>query len=152
MKNPFKTQLKAEGLPYRPILGEASAKTVKGEKIGYLTAICYLVPDAKLCPFAELAGCFEPCLKSAGRGAFNSTPRARAAKTRFFYENQRAFMLSLAADIWSENRRAERLGFQLLVRPNGTSDIPFENIKIDGLTIFQMFPHVQINDRKLHLH
>lgn len=150
MKNPYKTQLRAEGLPYRPILGEASAKTVKGEKIGYLTAICYLVPDAKLCPFAELAGCFDACLKSAGRGAFNSTQRARAAKTRFFYENQRAFMLSLAADIWSENRRAERLGFQLLVRPNGTSDIPFENIKIDGLTIFQLFPHVQFYDYTKH--
>lgn len=27
MKNPFKAQLKSEGLPYRPILGEASAKT-----------------------------------------------------------------------------------------------------------------------------
>ena len=150
MKNPFKAQLRAEGLPYRPILGEASAKTVKGEKIGYLTAICYLVPDEKLCPFAKLAGCFDPCLKSAGRGAFNSTQRARAAKTRFFYENQRAFMLSLAADIWSENRRAERLGFQLLVRPNGTSDIPFENIKIDGLTIFQMFPTVQFYDYTKH--
>jgi hypothetical protein len=40
MKNPYKTQLQAEGLPYRPILGESSAKTIKGEKIGYLTAIC----------------------------------------------------------------------------------------------------------------
>ncbi len=45
MKNPFKLQLKRENLEYRPILGESSAKTVKGEKIGYLTAICYLVPD-----------------------------------------------------------------------------------------------------------
>lgn len=150
MKNPFKAQLKAEGLPYRPILGEASAKTVKGEKIGYLTAICYLVPDAKLCPFAHLAGCFDPCLKSAGRGAFNSTQRARAAKTRFFYENQRAFMLSMCADIWTESRRAERLGFQLLVRPNGTSDIPYENIKIDGLTIFQMFPDITFYDYTKH--
>lgn len=150
MKNPFKAQLKAEGLPYRPILGEASAKTVKGEKIGYLTAICYLVPDAKLCPFAHLAGCFEPCLKSAGRGAFNAVQRARAAKTLFFYENQRAFMLSMCADIWTESRRAERLGLELLVRPNGTSDIPYENIKIDGLTIFQMFPNVQFYDYTKH--
>lgn len=150
MKNPFKAQLKSEGLPYRPILGEASAKTVKGEKIGYLTAICYLVPDAKLCPFARLAGCFEPCLKSAGRGAFNAVQRARAAKTLFFYENQRAFMLSMCADVWTESRRAERLGLELLVRPNGTSDIPYENIKIGGLTIFQMFPDVQFYDYTKH--
>lgn len=150
MHNPFKTQLKAENLPYRPILGESSAKTVKGEKLGYLTAICYLVPDEKLCPFAKLAGCFYPCLKSAGRGAFNSVQIAREAKTRFFYENQRAFMLSLCADIWSHKRRADKLGLIALVRPNGTSDIPFENIQIDGKTIFQIFPEIQFYDYTKH--
>lgn len=150
MRNPYKMQLQAEGLPYRPILGESSAKTVKGEKIGFLTAICYLVPDEKLCPFAQMAGCFEGCLKSAGRGAFNSTQRARAAKTAFFRENQRAFMLSMAADIWALQRRAEKLGLTPLVRPNGTSDIPFENIQIDGKTIFQMFADVQFYDYTKH--
>ena len=150
MKNPFKTQLQAEGLQYRPILGESSAKTVKGEKIGYLTAICYLVPDEKLCPFAIMAGCFDGCLKSAGRGAFNSVQAARAAKTRFFYDNQRAFMLSLCADIWTHQRRAEKLGLIPLVRPNGTSDIPFENILIDGRTIFQIFADVQFYDYTKH--
>lgn len=150
MKNPYKLQLLSENLPYRPILGESSAKTIKGEKIGYLTAICYLVPDQKLCPFAILAGCFEGCLKSAGRGAFNSVQRARAAKTAFFYENQRAFMLSLAADIWSHMRRAEKLGLIPLVRPNGTSDIAFENILVNGKTIFQMFPDVQFYDYTKH--
>lgn len=150
MINPFKAQLKRENLPYRPILGESSAKTVKGEKIGYLTAICYLVPDERLCPFAKLAGCFDPCLNKAGRGAFDSTQRARAAKTRFFYENQRAFMLSLCADIWSHARRAEKLGLIPLVRPNGTSDIPFENIQIDGKTVFQMFPDIQFYDYTKH--
>jgi hypothetical protein len=150
MQNPFKLQLKREGLPYRPILGESSAKTIKGQKIGYLTAICYLVPDEKLCPFAIMAGCFDGCLKSAGRGAFNAVQAARAAKTAFFRENQRAFMLSMAADIWSHTRRAEKLGLIPLVRPNGTSDIPFENILIDGKTIFQMFPDVQWYDYTKH--
>ncbi len=150
MKNPFKTQLQAEGLQYRPILGESSAKTVKGEKIGYLTAICYLVPDEKLCPFAKLAGCFDGCLNTAGRGAFNSTQKARAAKTAFFRNNQRAFMLSLCADIWTHKRRAEKLGLIPLVRPNGTSDIPFENIQIDGRTIFQIFADVQFYDYTKH--
>jgi hypothetical protein len=150
MQNPFKLQLKAENLPYRRILGESSAKTIKGEKIGYLTAICYLVPDAKLCPFAQSAGCFEPCLKSAGRGAFNSVQKARAEKTAFFYENQRAFMLSLCADIWSHIRRAANLNLIPLVRPNGTSDIPFENILIDGRTIFQIFADCMFYDYTKH--
>lgn len=150
MQNPYKLQLKAEKLPYRRILGESSAKTIKGEKIGFLTAICYLVPDVKLCPFAQSAGCFEPCLKSAGRGAFNSVQKARAEKTAFFYENQRAFMLSMAADVWSHMRRAKRLKLIPLVRPNGTSDIPFENITIDGLTIFQIFADCQFYDYTKH--
>jgi hypothetical protein len=150
MRNPYKMQLQAEGLPYRPILGESSAKTIKGEKIGFLTAICYLVPDEKLCPFAQMAGCFEGCLKSAGRGAFNSTQKARAAKTAFFRDNQRAFMLSMAADIWALQRRAEKLGLTPLVRPNGTSDIPFENILIDGRTIFEIFAGVQFYDYTKH--
>ena len=150
MQNPFKLQLKSEGLTYRPILGISSTKTIKGQKIGYLTAICYLVPDAKLCPFAIQAGCFDGCLNTAGRGAFNSTQRARAAKTAFFYENQRAFMLTMCADIWSHMRKAEKLGLIPLVRPNGTSDIAFENIQIDGKTIFQIFPTVQFYDYTKH--
>jgi len=150
MQNPYKLQLKAEGLPYRTILGESSAKTIKGEKIGYLTGIVYLVPDAKLCPFAIMAGCFDPCLKSAGRGAFNSVQKARAEKTEFFKTNQRAFMLSLCADIWSLARKADRLALIPLVRPNGTSDIPFENILIDGKTIFQIFANVQFYDYTKH--
>ena len=150
MQNPYKAQLKRENLSYKPILGESSAKTIKGEKIGYLTAICYLVPDERLCPFAKLAGCFDGCLNTAGRGAFNSTQKARAAKTQFFYDNQRAFMLSLCADIWTHKRRAEKLGLIPLVRPNGTSDIPFENIQIDGKTIFQMFSDVQFYDYTKH--
>lgn len=150
MKNPYKLQLKREGLEYRPILGESSAKTIKGQKIGYLTAICYLVPDEKICPFAKLAGCFEGCLNTAGRGAFNSTQNARAKKTAFFKENQRAFMLSMAADIWAHARKAEKLGLIPLVRPNGTSDIPFENIQINGKTIFQLFPKITFYDYTKH--
>jgi len=79
MKNPYKVILKTLGLPYKTILGESSAKTIKGQSIGYLTGIVYLVPDETICPLARLAGCFEGCLNSAGRGAFNSVQKARKA-------------------------------------------------------------------------
>ena len=151
MKNPYKTILAARGLPYKTILGESSAKTIKGEKIGYLTGIVYLVPDEIICPLAKLAGCFEGCLKSAGRGAFNSVQIARQAKTQFFYNNREAFMLSLCADVWSIANKAKRIGLNPLVRPNGTSDIAFENIIVhDGKTIFQLFPDVQFYDYTKH--
>jgi hypothetical protein len=147
MNNPYKTILKSLGLTYKTILGESSAKTVKGEKIGFLTGIVYLVPDHNLCPLARAAGCFEGCLKSAGRGAFNTVQLARQSKTDYFYNNQVAFLLSLAADIWSLERRAKSLGLIPLVRPNGTSDIPYENLIVwDNKTIFQLFPEIQFYD------
>lgn len=151
MRNPYKTQLAALGLTYKRILGESSTKTIKGEKLGFLTGIVYLVPDAKICAMAKLAGCLVPCLNSAGRGAFNSVQLARGAKTQFFYTNQQAFLLSLAADIWTLQNKAAKLGFTPLVRPNGTSDIPYENLPvIDGLNIFQLFPQVQFYDYTKH--
>ena len=39
MRNPYKTILQNEGLPYKTLLGTSSTKTVKGEKLGFLTAI-----------------------------------------------------------------------------------------------------------------
>ena len=151
MKNPYKQILRSLGLPYRPILGESSAKTIKGESIGFLTGIVYLTPDDELCPLARLAGCLGPCLKSAGRGAFNSVQKARKAKTEFFKNNRDAFMLSMCADVWSLERKARKLGMIPLVRPNGTSDIPFENIPVVmGQTMFQLFPRIQFYDYTKH--
>jgi len=151
MKNPYKTILQNEGLPYKTLLGTSSTKTVKGEKLGFLTAILYLTPNDDLCPLARLAGCMEGCLYSSGRGAFNSVQKARQAKTDFWYANQRAFLLSICADIWRLHRSAALINQKLLVRPNGTSDIPWENYPIiDGKTIFQLFPDVQFYDYTKH--
>ena len=151
MQNPYKQLIKNLGLTYRPILGTASAKTIKGEKFNFLTAILYLKPDTKICAMATLAGCLTPCLQSAGRGAFNKIQAQRLAKTVFFKEHQQAFMLSMCADVWTLQRKALRMGFTLLVRPNGTSDILWENIIVlDDKNIFQLFPNVQWYDYTKH--
>jgi hypothetical protein len=152
MRNPYKSKLRALGLPYRPILGEASSKTIKGQKLNFLTGILYLSPDDELCPHARLAGCMAACLRSAGRGQFDSVQDARAAKTAFYRENLEAFMLSFCADVWTLVRKASKLGMTPLVRPNGTSDIPWENIIVQayGKTIFQIFPDVQFYDYTKH--
>jgi hypothetical protein len=144
MKNPYKTQT------YRPILGQASAKTIKGEKIGFLTGIVYLVPSIRVCAYSAIAGCLKPCLSTAGRGAQHKVQRARQAKTDFFHARPDEFMRALAADIWSLQRRAEKLGMVPLVRLNGTSDILWENVRLDGRTIFEMFPDVQFYDYTKH--
>ena len=151
MRNPYKARIAALGLTYRPILGTASAKTVKGQQIGMLTGIIYLVPDATICSMARLAGCMTPCLATAGRGAQHKIQRQRQAKTDFFKNDQRAFMLSFAADVWTLARSAAKRKMTPLVRPNGTSDILWENIEVcDGKNIFQCFPDVQFYDYTKH--
>lgn len=151
MRNPYKMILQREGLPYKTLLGTSSTKTVKGERLGFLTAILYLTPDDNICAMARLAGCMEGCLYSSGRGAFNSVQNARKVKTDFWYANQRAFLLSLCADVWSLHRSAAKSNQKLLVRPNGTSDIPWENFRVlDDKTIFQLFPDVQFYDYTKH--
>ena len=151
MRNPYKTKLQALNLPYKTILGTASAKTVKGEKIGYLTAIVYLKPSIKICAHSKLAGCLNPCLQSAGRGAFNSVQVARESKTRFYFEHREAFLLSIAADIWSLVNTAANKMLTPLVRLNGTSDIDYENLIVcDDKNIFQLFPDVQFYDYTKH--
>ena len=151
MTNPYKLIIRREGLIYKKLLGTASTKTIKGEKLGYLTAILYLTPNDDLCPLARLAGCMEGCLYSAGRGAFTSIQKARKAKTDFWYSDQRSFLLSLCADIWTLKYYARKKDQKLLIRLNGTSDILWENYKIlHDQTIFQMFPDEIFYDYTKH--
>lgn len=131
---------------------DTNAKTVKGQKLGFMTGILYLAPfnlsGYQVCAMAEKAKCHEPCLNKAGRGAFDSTQAARIRKTRWFFERRESFMQALIYSINALIRKAEREGFIPLVRLNGTSDIRWENIKIDkqGRNIFELFPTIQFYD------
>ena len=128
----------------------ADAKTIKGQKFGYLTGILYLAPSDisghQVCPSADLAGCKVACLYTAGRGAMTYTQKARIAKTKRFFEERDAFMGDLIYSIKALQRKAERMGLTPLVRLNGTSDIAYENIYYGGLNIFEHFPTLAFYD------
>ena len=123
----------------------ADAKTVKGEKKGFLTGILYLSPanssGENVCPMAAIAACDLPCLVTAGRGAMTKVAMARLRKTLFFLQYRAEFMAVLANDIKRGERMAAKQGFSLVIRLNGTSDIRWER-----LGIIQAFPHVQFMD------
>jgi hypothetical protein len=138
----------------------ADAKTVKGEKQGYLTGILYLAPHTiagigNLCPDAT-KGCRAACLYTAGRGAFNSVQTARIAKTKRFKADRAGFMADLVKDIAALVRKAKRAGLIPVVRLNGTSDLPWENIgpvnydrdggRFQAANIMAAFPDVQFYD------
>lgn len=151
---------------------DANAKTVKGQKRGYLTAVLYLTPSdvsgVQTCPTSEVAGCAAGCLNTAGRGGMapnratftapngetlpdNTVQRARLARTRLFNTDRSRFLGQLVAEINAARRKARKRRKTLAVRLNGTSDIRWENIPVtvDGVDyphIFAAFPTLQFYD------
>jgi hypothetical protein len=133
------------------LLGIGSdAKTVKGQKKGYLTAITYLAPSdasgvTNTCPSAS-KGCRKACLFTSGRGRMSNVMQARINKTKFFVDDENAFMLQLKKENTAFIKRASKLNLIPCERLNGTSDIAWEDIKLDGKNIMEHFPDLQFYD------
>jgi len=132
------------------LLTVGNTKTVKGEAKGYRTFILHLAP-AKLsgynvCPMAS-AGCAAACLNTAGRGRFDKIQAARIRKTKLFFEDRPAFMAMLVKDIHAAIRNADRENLTPVFRLNGTSDLRWETVPVDGYAnIMAMFPTIQFYD------
>ena len=121
------------------------AKTIKGEKKGYLTGILYLAPatvasNRSVCPFST-AGCRRVCLYTAGRGGFNLVQQARIRKTKEWLSDPKGFIQLLEQDIKALIKQAEKKNMTPAVRLNGTSDIQWENYGI-----MEKFPDLQFYD------
>ena len=130
----------------------ADAKTSKGIKENYLTAILYLAPSdeagrGNLCPHAS-EGCRAACLFTAGRGKFSNVRTARINKTLRWFDDRRAFLADIVSDIRRLESYCTKHGFRPAVRLNGTSDIPWENVVLpdQGGNIMAEFPGVQFYD------
>lgn len=113
----------------------SDAKTVKGEKKGYLTGILYLIPNKILCPCCS-AGCRKACLVSAGHGQMHSVVKARARKTQMYLHKFNMFKKFLIEDIKELIKKAEKKSLTPCVRINGTSDIDIEEVFGDVLDMF----------------
>lgn len=131
-----------------------NAKTIKGDGDEYLTAILYMTPykvmvDGKLfnsCSMAAMASCIDGCLYTAGRGAFNNVQTARQRKAEWFYRDRDSFMSQLVIDVTKFADYCRKRDIQPCIRLNGTTDIRWELILIDGKNIFELFPSVQWYD------
>lgn len=124
---------------------DGSVKVIKGNKYGFRTAILYLAPynlsGINVCAMAAIAMCHKPCLNKAGRGMMTINQIARLRKTLFLQQYPEQAIAMIKHEIALLQARAERDGWSLLVRLNGTSDRRWEN---DG--IMQAFPNVQFYD------
>lgn len=126
------------------LFNQQNAKTVKGEKLGYLTLILYLAPaksagieGVNVCPYAT-PGCEAACLNTAGRGVYQKVQDARIAKTHAMFNDRLAFLAKCEDEIRNAQKRAALLGLKLAVRMNGTSDLPFLDLEMA-----RRFPDVQ---------
>ena len=127
----------------------ADAKTIKGEKKGYLTGILYLLPAdssgiINVCANAT-PGCKASCLNTAGRGAFSSVQQGRMRKTKWLVQDRPGFMEQLHHDIELLAKQAKEQGFKPCVRLNGTSDLPWMAKEMQ-----YQFPKIQFYDYTKH--
>ena len=133
-----------------------SAKIMHSQKYSHQhTYAIYLAP-AKTSGYNTCSHstpeCRMGCLNTSGRAAIeifsglNMIETARIKKTRLFYEEPEFFMQWMFAEIKAKQAKAEREGFYFSVRLNATSDIDWQNVKINDKTIFEIFPDIQFYD------
>jgi hypothetical protein len=132
-------------------------KLKKGRARGFSSAVLHLAPanlsGFNVCQFASV-GCKAACLNTAGHGGIvkkgettNEVQLARIARTSLYFGNRFAFNELLVKAIATHIRRATRKGLTPVMRLNGTSDLPWETIRLnDGRTVLETFPDIQFYD------
>ena len=154
------------------LLTTSNYKTDKGKKFGYLTAILHLAPSdlsgRNVCPMAS-AGCRAACLNTAGQGGMikgsagmcgsdlvtaikagrlvNHVQTARIRRTNDYFDARPEFMTQLVREVANHIKRAAKHNLIPCVRLNGTSDVRWETVAVDGArNIFERYPTVQFYD------
>ena len=126
----------------------ANAKTAKNGH-GVLSYILHLAPaylsGFNVCPAAS-QGCAMACLNTAGRGGIikrgedtNAIQQARIWRTILLHRNPTVFYSLLYEDLNRAVVRGRKLGLPVVVRLNGTSDLPWHDVIGD-------FPTIQFYD------
>lgn len=131
----------------RRILSVANdAKTVKGNRWGFLTGVLYLLPAKRsgfnVCQYAS-KGCAASCLNEAGRGVMQNVQAGRLRKTLLFFQDRKRFMSDLFWSVEALLRQAAREALTPCVRLNGTSDLAWERIAPE---LFAEFSGLQFYD------
>jgi hypothetical protein len=130
-----------------------NAKTIKGQKKKFVTAILYMSPftqnskGVNLCPMAS-NGCASACLFESGFGGiYTNVKQGRIEKTEFYLSNRIAFLDKLVVEISKLEKKFKDSEFTLAIRLNGTTDISYEKqITSNGKTIFDTFKNIQFYD------
>ena len=130
-----------------------NAKTVKGRKYGFMTAILYLASSDQsgfnVCPMAS-QGCKKACLYSSGHGAFNNVQQGRINKTRWYIQERDTFLNQIRKEINAFIIKAKNKNLTPCIRLNGTSDISWEKTGlIEEYKNIQWYDYTKIYKRAL---
>ena len=131
------------------LLNNGNAKTIKGEKLGFITFGLHLAPfnlsGHNVCAWAS-KGCSDACLNTAGRGKFDMVQESRKKKTKWFFNDKENFMRQLVKEISNAIKLASKKDMKPCFRLNLTSDIAWESQKYNGLKLMDWFSDVQFYD------
>ena len=138
------------------LLSTNNSKTIKGEKLGYMTYILYLAPHTQnskginLCSHAS-KGCAKACLFGSGSARFDNVQLGKTNKTEWFLHNRVEFLEKLDKEIIAIKKKAIHKDTENVLTPtirlNGTSDIAWEKFKIrDNKNIFDLHSDIQFYD------
>lgn len=134
------------------LLTTNNKKTIKGEKLGFMTYILYMSPfkansqRINVCAHAS-KGCAESCLVGSGFGGmYTSVMQSRVKRTEFFLSDRIGFLNQIKDDIEKAVKKHKDKAI-ITIRLNGTSDLSYENFRVfDGKNIFELFPNIQFYD------
>ena len=125
-----------------PILNKGNSKTIKGEKYGWKTYGIHLSPNIvsgyNVC-FDATTGCINACLDTSGRGQMPSVQNARINKTKRFFQDRKGFLTDLWKEVTSAVKSATKKELKFCMRPNLTSDLPWESIRHNGQSLMDAF-------------
>ena len=138
------------------LITESNNKIQKGVKLGFHSMGVHLAPSTlsgfNTCGSSSI-GCAGACLNSSGMGKFDNVQQSRINKTLFFFREKQKFMDTLADQLARRIKSAERKELTPCFRPNLTSDLPYEKIRIksrDNKTLMELFPELQFYDYTKH--
>ena len=166
-------------LQFKRFFSVDSPKAIKAKKFRYLNAINYMAPHksagaGNLCSHAS-PGCIALCLgRESGQASMvsaatdwtNGVRDSRERKARYFMQQRQEYMVEMLRHIAAACRTAKRKRIKLCVRPNGSTDVAYEGLRVMIMpslaaelsrisghevtagvhTIFSAFPKVQFVD------
>lgn len=126
-----------------------SAKLIHNETVTeeLEQVVMYLLPHRlsgllNVCTHSS-RGCRKACLHSAGRLGLPPAELAKYVRTMFLAEMPWHFIAALCSEIAMHQRRVAARGRRLVVRMNGTSDVPWERFVPE---LFDLFSDVLFQD------